>query len=173
MKNKNMPKTKKAKKVQVKNYSLHYLVIALVFLAVVVAVLSNLSVFGAKNTQANWLSNQKNPKWFVAPTPDPTSADKIPPTVAITTPAPGTVLSLSSKVRNQIFVEVDVNASDDVGVGLLVYSVNDSIMELNYSSNYKTLIGVPAQKGTYTIKVVAYDFAGLASQVATTNVVVN
>lgn len=89
------------------------------------------------------------------PTPAPTSQpDPYPPTITITNPLNGAIVSRNTTVT------ITANASDNVGVTKVEFYVNNSLKCTDMTSPYSCAWRVPTKRGaTYTINAVAYDAA--------------
>jgi len=90
------------------------------------------------------------------PTPTPTPVpDTTAPTVSITNPVNG------STVKHASVVTIAANASDNVAVTKIAFSVNGTLLCTDTTSPYSCVWNVPGKKGaTYTIIAKAYDAAG-------------
>jgi hypothetical protein len=89
-----------------------------------------------------------------------TCPDRTTPTVRLTAPAAGTLVGPSG-------VTVSGTASDDVGVGKVELAVNGTVVATKYAAPY-TFTWKPAQSGTTTVELRAYDAAGNVGKASTT-----
>ena len=86
------------------------------------------------------------------PTPNPNPSDTTPPTVSITQPLDGTILPRNTTVT------ILADASDNVKVSKVEFSVNNSIKCTDTTSPYTCNWKVPGKRGaSYTISAKAYD----------------
>lgn len=93
------------------------------------------------------------------PTPAP---DTTKPSVSITAPT-------GSTVRANTSVMITANATDNVGVSRVIFSVNNTVKCTDYSAPYGCTWQVPrGRNNSYTIKAQAYDAAGNAQSVTKT-----
>ena len=90
----------------------------------------------------------------LTPTPTPVP-DTVPPTVTITHPANG------STVKRGSTVTISANASDNLGVTKVEFSVNNSLLCTDTTVPYTCRWTVPRKRGiTYTLTAKVYDKAG-------------
>ena len=82
------------------------------------------------------------------------TVDNTAPTVAITSPANG------AQVTRNTTVNINANASDNVGVVKVEFHVNNVLKCTDTAAAYTCAWQVPNQKSTFSLKATAYDAAG-------------
>ncbi len=92
---------------------------------------------------------------YLRPYPSQPGSDTTPPTVSITQPTNG------SRVNRGATITIKANASDDVGVEKVAFSVNGTLMCVSPFAPYSCAWTVPSKaRVTYTLTATAFDLAG-------------
>lgn len=150
-------------------YAIYILVIAIIALAI-----SVLTLYKANN-QLNKVEEAEaltKPRWYIAPTPDPSSTDKVPPSVSITNPTEGAELP-----RNSTYI-MYATASDDVAMQSVEFlfspyaNLDEKLFCFGLGPNpIPCQLKTPSKPGPYKLVVRGYDTAGNMSSTSV-NVVV-
>jgi hypothetical protein len=98
---------------------------------------------------------------YVRPYPSQPGPDTTPPTVSITQPTNG------SRVSRGATITIKANASDDVGVEKVGFSVNGTLTCVSPFASYTCTWTVPSKaRVTYTLTATAFDLAGNTASAA-------